>query len=261
MTSAKALYHRLIPERIRNPFGFARRSFADSLRRAITRPPLPPRELLANIQLTPFLSEYLAIGKRSAKSIVGALALAGIARDARVRVLDFGCGSARTLRHLRDTEWEIHGCDVDREAIDWVSKAIPFARFQVNPSDPPLPYERETFDAVFAVSLFTHFTEAQQTIWATELARILKPRGVALVSTLGPSVIEAFPRIATPENRRILTEDGFVFVRGGEAFNSHGAFHTVNGIVRFFGSWFDLVAWMERGLDDFQDLTVLRKNA
>lgn len=255
----KALYYRAVPQRIRNHIGFARRSFADQIRRAITRPPLPPGELLTRIQGTPFLGEYLEVGRRSAESISQALESCGIPRQKHGRVLDFGCGPARTIRHFRSTEWELHGCDVDEAAIEWAAQALPFVRFRVNARTPPLPYEGSIFDAVFAVSLFTHFPPAEQSAWAEEISRILKRGGIAVVSTMGPPHMEAFKSAASPESRSTLAREGFAFVKGDGPFNSDGAFHTLPGLTRFFSPRFELVARLERGLDGFQDLTVFRR--
>ena len=68
MNAAKALYHRLVPAEIRNPIGLVRRDLTDRLRRLVTRRPLPPRDLLGHIQMTPYVSEYLGVGRKSAAS-------------------------------------------------------------------------------------------------------------------------------------------------------------------------------------------------
>lgn len=257
--SVKALYHRTVPERLRNPLGLARRAISDRLLRILTPAPIPPRELLANIQLTPYANEYLEIGRRSAHSIMAAAATAGLAVGSAAPVLDFGCGSGRTLRHLGETAWQLAGCDIDADAIAWSKKALPSLDLRSTAPAPPLPYRDGAFQLVYAISVFTHFDRVDQLAWRDEVRRILAPEGLAIISTMGPSVIENFPAHATPETRARLAADGFVYREGDGAFNSNAAFHTPAGLVRLFSPAFSLVYWNERGLDGFQDLSVLRK--
>lgn len=237
-----------------------RRRVADRITRGITRPSLPPPELLANIQMTPFVSEYLAVGRRSATTIVSELALAGASPGSTARVLDFGCGSARTLRHIAgQTSWKLFGCDVDAAAIGWATANFPQIDFRVNEARPPLPYDDDSFDAAYAVSLFTHFSETDQRAWLAELQRIVRPSGLILFSTMGPSVIANFPRHATAERIAQLEQSGSLFLPAEGAFNASAAFHTLRGIVHLGGANLRLLAWRERGLDGFQDFALFRR--
>ncbi|HVT44944.1 MAG TPA: class I SAM-dependent methyltransferase [Thermoanaerobaculia bacterium] len=247
-----------MPETIRNPIGLARRNVADLLIRLGDSRPIPPRSLLEQIQLTPWAHEYLAVGRRSARAIREALSSGGLHPGSPASILDFGCGSGRTLRHLGGSGWTLTGCDIDQAAIDWCSRAIPFARFLTSPSSPPFPSPDESFDAVYAVSVFTHFDEAEQLVWRDELHRLLRPGGLGVISVMGADVMSYFGR-ATSRKRERLLQDGFLFMPGEEAFNSRSAFHTPAGIVRLFGPRFALALYSERGLDGFQDLVLLRR--
>jgi SAM-dependent methyltransferase len=259
VNAAKGLYHRLVPSSVRNPIGLFRRRLADRARRLVTRPKLPPVSLLANIQLTPFTDEYLRIGRRSAKMIVDTLSVYGCTPDRALTFLDFGCGSARLLRHLNSTRWTLHGCDVDAPAIEWAEGHLKFATFRVNSTTPPLPYPPSNFDVITAISLFTHFTPQQQKEWFSELHRVLKPGGLLLFSTMGPSVIANFPAYTTPENLERLSSEGAIYISAGDTFNSNAAFHSLRGIVQMTHDQFELLSWSEEGLDGFQDLSVLRR--
>ena len=254
VSGAKALYHRLIPQEVRNPIGLLRRSSLDRITRATASVPLPPRELLGNIQMTPWVREYLDIGERSAVSIRAALTSSAVPVEGRV--LDFGCGSGRALRHLRGSPWQLHGCDVDKPAIDWTAANLRFAQFRVSPLSPPLPYEENFFDAVYAISVFTHFSPTQQRSWAEELARVIKPGGALLVSTMGPGILCNFPAHGTLENQRELATGGSIFIPSEISFNSNAAFHSITGLKKVFCDGFDLRSWEEQGLDGFQDLSV-----
>lgn len=253
----KTLYHRLVPASIRYPVGHFRRSVADHYRRLATPGPLPPRRLLDRVQMTPWIHEYLRVGRVSASTLAEALDRFGVARDAPADVLDFGCGLGRTLRFVVDGAWRLSGCDVDAEQIAWCRKAFPSLDLRVNASSPPLPWSADSFDALWAVSVFTHFAETEQDAWADELARVLRPGGVAAITTMGPRALSGFVQLDTAANREHLHDEGFVYHRGGEAFNARGAFHTRAGLERFFARHFEIREWIDGGLDGFQDLTLL----
>lgn len=268
MPTLKRLYQSLVPAPIRYPIGRFRRGLDDRLRRLATPGPLPPRELLTRVQLTPYVREYLEVGAKVAAAIRRAFEGSGPRPPSPcrepVRVLDFGCGLGRTLRHFGDSGWELHGCDVDADTLAWSRWALPFVHFAENGKRPPLPYPAGHFGALWAVSVFTHFDAAEQAAWAAELGRVLEPGGLAAISTMGPLALSSFPELATPGNRRRLKEEGFFFEPGepdsdGPSFNARGAFHTVAGLERIFGGEFELVRWTEGSLEGFQDLALLRR--
>ncbi len=75
------------------------------------------------------------------------------------RLLDFGCGAGRTLRHFLDDadSAEIWGCDIDQESIDWLEHNLcPPLHVVRNEAAPGLPFEDGHFDVVWALSVFTH---------------------------------------------------------------------------------------------------------
>jgi SAM-dependent methyltransferase len=110
------------------------------------------------------------------------------------RVLDFGCGSARVLRHfLPEAEYgDFWGCDIDGPSIDWIRSHLspPLHAFQ-NGLAPPLALEAGSFDLVYATSVFTHI-DALWSRWLLELRRILKPGGLLVASWVGEGFWEAF---------------------------------------------------------------------
>jgi len=160
---------------------------------------------------------------------------------------------------LKGSAWVLHGCDVDRDAVRWSENALPFARLAVCSSFPPLPYSERTFDILLAVSVFTHFSLEEQQSWAAELARVIRPDGILVLSSMGPSVLQNFPQIATEANQTRLLREGSLFVRQPGAFNASAAFHTPRALVKLLGGQFVLLRWLERGLDGFQDLSLLRR--
>ena len=105
----------------------------------------------------------------------------------RGTVLDFGCGCGRTARHWRGLGLDLHGCDYNPELVAWCRDNLPFMRTALNRPDPPSPYGPDMFDVVYAMSIFTHLTEASQLRWLEEWRRILRPNGLLLFTTHGHS--------------------------------------------------------------------------
>lgn len=74
-------------------------------------------------------------------------------------ILDFGCGSGRVTRYWRDSPAAVHGTDYTPDLIRWCERNLSFGKFQVNRADPLLGYPNDSFDLVYALSVFTHLAE------------------------------------------------------------------------------------------------------
>ena len=128
---------------------------------------------------------YLAVGKALREEILGLLpedwSFAGR------RVLDFGCGTGRVLRHFLE-EAEMWGCDINEDAIRWVERELsPPLRVFANRESPPLPLGSGEFDLIWAFSVFTHITE-EWNAWLLELRRLLADGGLLIASFCGPGM-------------------------------------------------------------------------
>ncbi|HVR42805.1 MAG TPA: class I SAM-dependent methyltransferase [Thermoanaerobaculia bacterium] len=250
----KAAYHRLVPDRIRVPFGRARRAAFDRLRRAlVVSGPLPDAALRIRSQQSPSVGDYLRAGRASAESLRRIVAGAGIASTRRARILEIGCGTARTLRHLRQTAWELHGFEPDPESARWASAAFPSIRIESSAPDPPLPWPSGRFDVVFAPSLLPHLPPARLPEWRDELARLLPAGGLALLGSLGPAAEGARP---SP-----IPAEGLARDRSGEPNDeiSRTAFQSPHGIAQAMAPRFEMLRWEERALEGLYDLTLLRR--
>ena len=137
-------------------------------------------------------------------------------------VLDWGTGCGRVIRHmpkLFDRKVQLFGYDIDADNIDWSTNNIAGIRFGVCNTKPPLPFDDNYFDAIAAVSVFTHIDTEHQDLWLTELNRVLRPGGVACLSVAGKSVM-AFK----------LRDREYV-----ERVNKHGIFYAArNADLDFF---------------------------
>lgn len=123
-------------------------------------------------------------------------------------MLDFGCGCGRTLRWFNGSEPHLHGTDIDAEAIGWCQKNLHFADFEMNEGLPPLDYADETFDLIYAISVFTHLDEERQFLWLDELKRATKPGGIVLLTVHGEHARKVLP----DEEAREVEQNGFKFV-------------------------------------------------
>lgn len=147
----------------------------------------PPPELLMQIANDPRVESFVNSFPQVRSSVTCYLEKAGYRIENFERMLDFGCGLGRFLFAMRESArpGRLSGCDIDARCAEWCATAIDFAEVKHTSLDPPLPYDDETFDFVYALSVFTHLSLPLQMAWAREIARVMKPGGVLFVSTHG----------------------------------------------------------------------------
>ena len=119
------------------------------------------------------------------------------------RVLDMGCGIGRMaipLTGYLDDSGSYAGFDVGRAMIRWCRREItprrpdfefawaPVYNQKYNPFGTVsaagfrFPYEDDSFDFVFATSLFTHLVRVETEHYLREAARVLRPGGTCLLT-------------------------------------------------------------------------------
>jgi SAM-dependent methyltransferase len=119
--------------------------------------------------------------------VVDALRSTGFELETGRAGLDFGCSSGRVVRVLATAFPELrwHGCDPIPDAIQWARENLPGIRFDQSPEYPPLPYEDGAFDFVFAISIWSHFSETAALRWLEEMRRVVRSGGRLLLTTHG----------------------------------------------------------------------------
>jgi len=137
------------------------------------------------------------------------------------RVLDFGSGAGRTLRHfLPEAEQaEFWGTDIDLPSIEWMQANLspPFNAWHAN-QIPPLGLEHGTFDLIWSVSVFTHLTRTSSD-WLLELHNLLRPGGFLIPTYMGRWISEYFTGAPWEEDRhgRTMLRHTWPWEKGGPA--------------------------------------------
>jgi SAM-dependent methyltransferase len=220
--------------------------------------PLPPEVLRLLVAGTDDVEWFLGAGRLAAESLTSLLAKHDVVLDAFARVLDFGCGCGRVLRHLRHLPAELHGCDSNPVAVEWCEEHLPFARVGVNALESPLDHDDETFDVIYALSVFTHLPPHLQSHWTAELRRVLKPGGVLVLSLHGDATTGHLSR-----GERADYRTGQLVVRGGDlaGTNHCAAFHPPAHVRSAFARGFEVLEHVPEGAkgNPPQDAWVLKK--
>ena len=151
--------------------------------------PMPPPELAERVLATQVGGDrdlaYLELGRQTKDQIVRMLPDDWSWEGKRV--LDFGSGAGRTLRHFEEEAQvaEFWAADIDERSIAFLKEGFaPAFRPWLVQEEPPSGLEHGSFDLIYAVSVFTHLAD-NSLRWLLELHRLLKPGGVMVVTYMG----------------------------------------------------------------------------
>lgn len=148
--------------------------------------PVPPNSRLRRTSsLT--IRHYYESGLTTLLPILTGARLAGVDLDHAANVLDFGCGVGRQLLQLTRLYPNLNAsaCDANLDNIKYAKRAFPKVDIYANSFDPPLKYADNTFDLIYSVSTFSHFSLDDAKLWLTELRRVAKPKGVLCLTING----------------------------------------------------------------------------
>ncbi|MEP6909323.1 MAG: class I SAM-dependent methyltransferase [Actinomycetota bacterium] len=222
--------------------------------------PVPPPTLRTVVAGTPGLAWFLEGGREQAAIVREALERHGPPLGELERMLDFGCGCGRVIRHWAQLAGpEIHGSDYNGRLVRWCESNLTFARFSVNDLSPPLDYEFGSFDAVYAISVFTHLPEDLERAWIDELGRILRPGGLLLLTTHGESYAD---RLEPDERARYLAGEAVVRWASVAGTNLCTTFHPEQYVRERLAPELELLEFVSEGGtvgSRRQDFVVLRK--
>jgi len=175
--------------------------------------PLPPPALMSLVAGTSDVEWFLSSGKMGATSLQAILQKNHLNMEGFTHVLDFGCGVGRVIRYWAKVDGpEFYGTDYNPVLVEWSRDHLKFATFQVNSLAGHLDYADETFDFVYALSVFTHLREPEQVFWIGELTRVLKPGGYLFFTVQGQKFY--LPSLTPEDKARFLR--GELIVHRGE---------------------------------------------
>ncbi|MFT3855257.1 MAG: methyltransferase domain-containing protein [Ilumatobacteraceae bacterium] len=229
--------------------------------RMITPPPKHLQERVVGRYTSRFIdSSFDAVYPTLAKSV----ARAGRRIDEFGTILDFGSGCGRALIALARLlpNVELHGTDIDPEAIAWCqANYAALAAFVVAPHEPPLPYPDMMFDFVFGISVMTHLPETMQFAWLADLRRITRPEGLVLLTTHGAN----YHARLDPAQRKQLDNAGFLYIDSGYGQTIslpdfyQTAMHTETYIRERWSEHFDVIDIDPVAYEQHQDIVLLRR--
>lgn len=171
--------------------------------------PVPPARMRVLVNGIPDLDWFLASGKAQTGYLRDLLDEVGRPLDQMEAILEFGCGCGRMTRW-----WgadgpgpQVHACDYNSELVDWCRRNLPFVRATTNELQPPLPYADDSFDLIYAFSVFTHLSVELAHSWLAELRRVSKPGGLIWFTVHGDTY-----RARLPSEQREKFDSGEVVV-------------------------------------------------
>lgn len=186
---------RLVPRPIRSAFGRLRPTAPATAGAATNEALQAPQELWHLVGAAD--ADFVRVGQQFKALFLDA----GL--QPHHAILDVGCGIGRAAAPLvdyLDANGRYAGFDVMAEAIDWCRAkiAVGDSRFEFlhanmhsdryNPGGTQpasayvFPYPDASFDYVWLGSVFTHLLAADQAQFAREIARVLRPGGISIVS-------------------------------------------------------------------------------
>jgi SAM-dependent methyltransferase len=198
--------------------------------------PLPPAFLRVLTAGSSNAETFVEQGRKAAAEFHRLACDWGRPLSPRDRVLEFGCGCGRVARWWLDLcPARFDGCDVQGRLIDWCAQNLR-GEYRLTLLDPPLPYEAASFDLIYALSVFTHMREPGAVAWLAEMARVLKPGGLALLTFQD----DRLPAAAALQPG--LSETGFaVRRRGAEGRNLLAGYFTAEGFAARAGPGLELL--------------------
>jgi ubiquinone/menaquinone biosynthesis C-methylase UbiE len=187
-------------------------------------------------------------------------------------ILDFGCGWGRIIRiFMRDIDpAKLYGIDCINEMIDLCKETNPWCNFSVNDPQPPTQLEANSFDLIYAYSVFSHLSENTSASWIKEFHRILKPGGVSILTTRKRNFIANLANPPYPPGLNIdqaykdYDNHKFVFFGTGGGYNLDSdfygeAFISKNYVEKEWGRYCQMVDFIETADYVDQNIIVLLK--
>jgi len=151
---------------------------------------VPASTLVSQIQNPQKCSpdNYFATGSRTVLTYLRELHHHGFAPNRFEKILEFGVGLGRLMRHFVSFPCQRFGCDITADALNFTRGVLgQHVQLSENSIAPPLPYADSSFDFVYANSVFTHIQMQATPGWIAELRRVLRPGGALIATVFEPN--------------------------------------------------------------------------
>jgi hypothetical protein len=121
--------------------------------------------------------------------------------------------------------------------------AVPPDRF-LYATCPPLDFPYQFFNGIYSVSVFTHLSESMHYAWIPELARVLKPSGILMLTLHGDLYSEKLlpDELVTYQKGALVVRDQVI-----EGSRFFAVFHPTSFVHKWLGG-FDILAHIQNPL-------------
>jgi SAM-dependent methyltransferase len=202
--------------------------------------------------------------------------------DAPARVFDFGCGCGRMSRFLDGARNVVaFASEVNPAHVAWCATNLAGVTTKLNGTAPPLQFDDGAFDFGYSLSIFSHLDAPAAGAWLEDLARVLAPGGILILTTHGypalaiikdSDVHQGMFRKSRDEIARMeadLETDRYIFVpydqdilAVAKAGSSYGNtfMHQSYAKAHWNSHGLTVLKYLPGGVRGWQDIFVLRKD-
>jgi len=104
------------------------------------------------------------------------------------RSLDFGCGTGRSTRFLRELGFHVTGVDVSEDMLRIARSTDPSGDYRLVPGDNFDTLEVGAFDLILAAFTFDNIPGAMKTRILSDLKKLLAPNGIIVCMVSSPEI-------------------------------------------------------------------------
>jgi ubiquinone/menaquinone biosynthesis C-methylase UbiE len=228
-------------------------------------PVIPPAVLRYRVHGDVDLNRFVNVGRQCSNDLISQLSLIGKTPNDFARILDWGCGCCRVLRHLMATTQnkEFFGCDINEDLVKWSTRNVKNADFKLIGFKPPTPYQNGYFNFIYGISVMTHLDEEYQFLWLEELQRISAPGAIIMLTVHGN---HTYSSLSDSEKKQLLEKGIFYKIINSGVFKLDGlpdfyqaTFHTKEYVSQKWSKYFTILKHVEKGINQHQDLVIMER--
>ena len=178
-------------------------------------------------------------------------------------VLEWGCGVSRAIRHFPEyasAGSTFFACDINARMIEWNKRNIEKVTFETIHYIPPTNYPNDSFDLVYAFSVFTHIEKNLQQNWINEISRIIKPGGIFLFTTHGRAYFDKLDRAGLTQ---LSAEGAYTISYHQKGHRMMSTYNTYDAFKQLVGQRFTVLEYYDGAANrekvGGQDLWIVRK--